>query len=214
LTLERRHCWLGGVKLEWPDCVNARDLGGLPTVDGGAIRPGALLRSDDHHRLTAAAVEQIKASGVRRILDLRRPSELATAPSPFAVDPVYRHVTLLAEVLDYDPPADSYGPLLDFNTGRLALAFGALADAPAGGVVVHCRSGRDRTGVLVALALAVAGVAPEVIAADYALTPGADAVAMLNTLRHADEKYGGVTAYLKKIGLRDEQVSAVRRRLR
>jgi protein-tyrosine phosphatase len=202
------------VKLEWPDCVNARDLGGLPTADGGAIRPGALLRSDDHNRLTPGAVEQIKASGVRGILDLRRPSELAVSPSPFAGDPIYRHVSVLAEVLGYDPPADSYGPLLDFNTGRIAAAFAALAQAPAGGVVVHCRSGRDRTGVLVALALSVAGVAPGVIAADYALTPGAEAGAMRNTLRHADTKYGGVAAYLRSAGVRDEQISAVRRRLR
>ena len=59
------------VKLDWPHCRNARDLGGLPTVQGARVRDGALIRSDHHARLTPAAVAGIRASGVRRIIDLR-----------------------------------------------------------------------------------------------------------------------------------------------
>ena len=202
------------MKLDWPDCKNARDLGGLPTVDGGRIRPGALLRSDHHGRLTPASIATIKASGVRRILDLRWPRELVSAPSPFAGDPVYLHVPMLSDEFDYEVPEDSYAPMMDFHTGRIAAAFAGLADAPAGGVVVHCHGGRDRTGMLVALALSVAGVPADQIAADYALTPDVHPDSIPNTLRHLDARYGGVTGYLRAIGVRDERISAVRRRMR
>ena len=202
------------MKLDWPGCDNARDLGGLPTIDGGVVRHGALIRSDHHFRLTPAAVSAIKAAGVSRILDLRWSWECDRYPSPFAADPVYRHVPLLADVLTYDPPHDTYAPMLDHNGARIADAVRELAAAPPGGVVVHCHGGRDRTGGLVALALAVAGVAPGVIADDYARTQGTDPAAMRNTLAHVDERYGGVAAYLDHIGVAQPAVTAVRTRLR
>ena len=91
--------------LDWPACRNARDLGGLPTQDGGRIRGGALLRSDHHTGMTPESVAAVRAAGVS---------------------------------------------LLDHNKERVAAAFRAVAEAPPGGVLVHCHSGRDRTGVLVA----------------------------------------------------------------
>ncbi|MEV4640531.1 tyrosine-protein phosphatase [Actinoplanes sp. NPDC049548] len=200
--------------LDWPGCRNARDLGGLPTMDGSRIRAGALLRSDHHARLSPGTVERIRAAGIARVLDLRWPRELAEHPSPFAGDPGYVHVPLLMDPISYEFTEDSYGPLLDHNQQRVASAFRAIADAPPGGVVVHCNAGRDRTGALVGLALAVAGVAPEVIAEDYALTEDTPAVAMLNTLAYADERYGGVEAYLRTIGVTQHEIDAVRERLR
>jgi protein tyrosine/serine phosphatase len=201
------------VKLDWPDCSNARDLGGLPTAGGGRIRAGALLRSDHHGRLTPAAVRSIRAGGVRRILDLRWSRECAADPSPFAGDPVYRHAPMLNETIDYVIPPFSYGPMLDHHKTRIGAAFGLLADAPRGGVVVQCHGGRDRTGVLVALALSVAGVDPEAVAEDYARSPARDALTMRNTLDHARDAYGGVAGYLLATGVTRPQVDAVRERL-
>ncbi|MFI1996473.1 tyrosine-protein phosphatase [Actinoplanes sp. NPDC020271] len=199
--------------VDWPDCENARDLGDIPTTDGRRIRPGALIRSDSHGRLTAATADAIRAQGVARILDLRRSRECAADPSPFAGDPFYRHVPLLADPLGYEPPPDSYAPMLDHNTVRFARAFHEIAAAPPGAVVIHCRGGRDRTGALAALLLAVAGVGPEDIAADFARTPGTVPEAMLNTLAHATTRYGGVPAYLAHCGLPDDDIAAVRERL-
>lgn len=201
------------VILDWPACRNARDLGGLPTRDGGRIRVGALLRSDHHTRLTPASVEAVRAAGVTRVIDLRWAAELARNPSPFAGDPIYLNLPLLMEEIDYDFPPDTYGPLLDHNPGHVAAAFRAIAEAPPGGIVVHCHSGRDRTGVLVALALSVAGVAPEAVAGDYALTKDSPAVNMLNTLAHAARKYGGVEPYLLGTGVEQRHLDAVRQRL-
>src|SRR5690349_12875602 len=100
----------------WSGCANARDLGGAPTVDGARIR------------------------------DLRWARECAADPSPFAGEPFYRHVPLLADPMGYDPPEHTYGPLLDHNPTRIADAFREIASAPPGTVVVHCHGGRDRTG--------------------------------------------------------------------
>jgi protein-tyrosine phosphatase len=202
------------VILDWPACRNARDLGGLPTMDGGGIREGALLRSDHHTAMTPADVAAVRAARVSRIVDLRRPAELAELPSPFAGDPIYTHVSMLMDVIDYEYPADSYGPLLDHNKERVAAAFRAIAEAPPGGVLVHCRGGRDRTGTLVALALTVAGVGPEVVAEDYACSEDCPAGTMINTLAHAEQVYGGVENYLLGIGVEQRHLDAVRERLR
>jgi protein tyrosine/serine phosphatase len=200
--------------LDWHGCDNVRDVGGLPTADGRRIRPGALIRSGHHAHLSAAAVRAVRSGRISLILDLRRAAELRTHPSPFARDPIYRHVPLLPDVLGYEVDPDTYGPMLDHNAERIRAAFVALADAPPGGVVVHCQAGRDRTGGLVALALAAAGVPAADIAGDYARTAGTDPAAMLNTLRHVDAVYGGADGYLRTIGVPPGHVRRVRDRLR
>lgn len=195
-------------------CDNVRDLGGSVTADGRRIRPGALIRSGHHAGLTAAAVAAVRAGGVALVLDLRRASELRRHPSPFAGDPMYRHVPLIEEVPAYEVDPGTYGPMLDHNAGRIRTAVEALADAPPGGLVAHSHAGRDRTGGLVGLVLAVAGVPDEVIAADYARTPGADPEAMRRTMRHLRDVYGGAAGYLRAIGVRDERAARLRDRLR
>src|SRR3954454_24677484 len=158
--------------LDWPECQNARDLGGLPTVDGLALRAAVFYRSDGLFRLSAAGVAAVRAAALARIIDLRWQREVEQDPSPFAGDAIYRHVPMLEDVLTYEVRHETYGPMLDHNQSRIADAFRALAAAPDGGaVVVHCHGGRDRTGVLVALALAVAGVPAGEIVADYGRSP-------------------------------------------
>jgi protein tyrosine/serine phosphatase len=200
------------MEIDWPSCVNVRDLGGLPARHG-ETRDGVLIRSDDLSLLTEDGIAAVRKIGVVRILDLRSDKEVKVQPGPFAEDPIYCHVPLLEDVLPYDPPAWTYAPMLDHNRNRIAQAFRALASAPEGAVVVHCRAGRDRTGGLIALALEIAGVRPEAIVADYARTAGTDPAAMRNTLDHLAERYGGATAYLENAGISAAELARVRRRL-
>ncbi|SCL15648.1 tyrosine-protein phosphatase [Micromonospora inyonensis] len=199
--------------LDWSGCGNARDVGGCFTFDGRRIRTGALLRSDSHERLTADTVQALRLGGVSRVVDLRWTWECEARPSPFVGDPVYRHVPMLDDVLPYTPPPDTYAPMLDHNHQRIGTAFRAVAEAPSGGVLVHCTAGRNRTGVLVALLLAVAGVAAGDVAADYGRTDGCSPQTMLRTLTHLDDRYGGVRAYLRRTGVRAATLTAVRDRL-
>ncbi|BCJ33169.1 hypothetical protein Athai_06720 [Actinocatenispora thailandica] len=199
--------------LDWAGCTNQRDVGGLRTVPGGRIRAGALLRSDRLDRLPPATVQAIRAGAIGRIVDLRWSWECAEHPSPFAADEVYRHVPMLDDVLDYEPPPDSYGPMLDHCQRRIGTAFRAVAEAPPGCVVVHCHAGKDRTGVLVALLLGVLEVEPDGIVADYARSDGCPAQTMRNTLAHLEHRYGGIVPYLRETGVDAESFRAVRQRL-
>ena len=201
------------MNVDWFGCRNARDLGGVPTINGRRIRPGALLRSDSHDRLTAVTVRAVRGGAVGCIVDLRWRWECDNHPSPFAGDAFYRHVPMLSDVLEYVPPPDTYAPMLDHNRQRIGEAFRTVAEAPPGAVVVHCQAGKDRTGVLVAMLLSVAGVAPDDIAEDYALTDGCSPQTMLNTLDHLGSRYGGAASYLVESGVATETLLAARGRL-
>lgn len=230
-------------ELAWPDCLNARDLGGLPTRDGRRTRPGALIRSDNLTRLTEVGVAAVRQAGVSRIVDVRSTRECAWHPSPFATDPLYVNLPLERDGGTWDPTwslDQGYVAMLERGPDLIAAAVGAIADAPPGAVVVHCHAGKDRAGNVVALALRVVGVAAETVAADYAvvdsrmrdhfaaqLTLVDDPVerdqlaesftarpeTMLAVLRHLDDTYGGVESYLRQGGLTSTQVDALTARL-
>lgn len=172
--------------LDWPACYNVRDLGGLPTVDGGTTRWRAVIRSDIPARLTAEGRQALIDYGVRTIIDLREPNQTVEEPSIFmtptgaANEPVYLnrqletrqpHVSALIEKGAQRPDftrADVYNIILDHYPELFAEAMRAIASARPGGVLIHCHGGKDRTGTICALLLGLAGVPDDVIAADYA----------------------------------------------
>lgn len=140
--------------LDWPGCVNARDLGGLRTADGATTRYGAIVRSDEVSGLTADGWAALVDHGVRTVVDLRDPAERAadTAPRPGVV------TTLdlpLEDELDDDFAATWTGagwdatPLympafLDRYPRKLAGVVTAVADAPPG--VCSCTAPSGATG--------------------------------------------------------------------
>src|SRR5206468_8651090 len=65
---------------------------------------------------------------------------------------------------------DVYLIFLERFNENVAAAIRAVANAPEGGVVIHCAGGKDRTGLLTAFLLHLAGVGTDEIAADYALS--------------------------------------------
>jgi protein-tyrosine phosphatase len=195
--------------MRWIDlegAVNVRDLGGLPTQDGGTTVAGRLLRSDNLQELSAADIATLVGDlGLTTVVDLRSSHELAAeGPAPLdAVDGV-RHVhhpvlPELGESTDIvaaallsrrdqdrsrypgDPAAGHYLGYLEDRPDQITGALRTIAHAP-GPVIVHCAAGKDRTGVVVALALSVAGVEPAAIVADYAAT-GERVEAILDRLR-------------------------------
>jgi protein-tyrosine phosphatase len=227
--------------LDWPGLVNARDLGGLPLEDG-RVREGALIRSESLTRLDEGGAAALRGAGVSRVLDLRRPGE-SPDPHPFAEEAIYLNLPVEdpADIKRHTGPmVDLYLDMVDARPELFAAAVGAIADAPDGAVVVHCAGGKDRTGLVTALALVIAGAEPEVVAADYALTQDRLAPLMeqalatvpeserlrfleyqatpasniLTVLRHLDDEHGGVEGYLRSGGLTDEQVGRLRDRLR
>jgi protein-tyrosine phosphatase len=212
--------------LAWDGCSNVRDLGGLRTEGGRETAWRAVVRSDSPDRLTAAGWEALAAYGIRTIVDLRNEDELGG--EPVGVD--YVHLPLDG-VEDAEFWAEwgsgpqfgtplYYRPHLERFPKRNAAAVRAIARAQPGGVLFHCVGGRDRTGQVAMVLLALAGVAPEEIAADYRLSgndEGDEFLAgrgtsstevILETLDGLD-----VETYLRASGVNDADLAAIRRRL-
>jgi len=66
-------------RLDFPALLNARDLGGYPTLDGSTTRWRSLVRSDDLSQLTSAGLEALSSYGIETVIDLRWPDEVAVA---------------------------------------------------------------------------------------------------------------------------------------
>lgn len=248
----------GSRTIVWDGCVNVRDLGGLPTEDGGQTRPGRVIRADNVGALTADGWRTLESHGVVRIVDLRWPEEVADDP-PRDVDIEVVQVSVLGETLDSslaylreldahlddvedvaDHYAWSYVEFLERNRERFGQAIAAVADA-GGPVVIHCMGGKDRTGLVAALLLRLAGVGLDEIGRDYALSgpnlvttlqvwldaaPSEEirrrreklsqtpASGMQRVIGSIESRYGSVADYLRAAGVSDTELDRLRGTLR
>jgi protein-tyrosine phosphatase len=211
--------------LVWDGCVNVRDLGGLPLEGGGETCFGVVVRADSIRGLTERGWQDLVDYGVRSAIDLRALDELAADPPVDAPIPVF-HVPLAPSNLDWPSMRAGYLGLLESCRPRFAEVMALLSRVETP-VVVHCQGGRDRTGLVVALLLALVGVDSETIAADHALSdeswaPYLDAFytdadteeererrrritapagrTMAEILQEIDRLYGGVRRYLEAEG--------------
>lgn len=159
---------------------NFRDLGGYRTRDGRTVRWGRLYRSDSLAKLQGADWDRFRGLGVRTVIDLRYPWEIdAKGRVPEAAGLAYVNLSVEHRPYDQaeiDPDLDPWRFLADrymevaldgAEELRQALDVIASEDAPQ---VFHCASGKDRTGLLAGLVLALLGVDEDDIAVDFALT--------------------------------------------
>jgi protein-tyrosine phosphatase len=246
-------------ELAWEGLLNVRDLGGHRTEDGAETKYGSVVRADSIRRLTDAGWQALLDYGIRTVVDLRGDYEMNEDP-PAHMDVEVVHVPFMeateaefAEMQEEVNAASDAAPDVATSTRDVYLIFlerfkrnvaagiRAVADAPEGGVVVHCVGGKDRTGLLTAFLLHLAGVGVEEIAADYALseqrlrprhaewfakaeteaelerlkriaqTPAKSIVGVFEEL---ERRYGSVEAYLRAGGLTDEDIERARARLR
>lgn len=229
-----------------PGLLNVRELGGHPTRDGATTRLRSLLRADDLVQLTDEGTQALADYGVRTVVDLRWPGEVAMKTHPLARNSNgvrYHQISLLAS--DEMQWASLSGEctkemwkcaVLEHTRPQLKEVLEVIGAADAAPLVFHCVAGKDRTGIIAALLLALADVEPEVIAADYAASSTLLAEAYLlrysnleraeifEALRCPEEgvhnmlaylaQYGGAAGYLSAIGLKDATIARLRARLR
>ena len=239
----RRHLPLAGT-------FNTRDIGGYTTAAGRQTRWGVYLRSDSLHRLSDADRGRLLDYGLRTVIDLRRSAEMQQELNVFfgSSEVTYCHHNMVGDIPMPErqtPPGLEeverkrwgYSAVLDKREAAVRDTLSALAAPEALPALIHCAGGADRTGLITALALGLAGVSYETIADDYALTARfnlprylerhpevnpatytwrdfqrdtCSSGVMLGVLRDLDLRYCGVEGYALHIGVRPAEIAALR----
>jgi len=205
-----------------------------------------VIRSDNISSLNADGVRAMWKYGVNTVIDLRTQTEATNFPSPFAAPdygPEYRNLPVIddafmARVNETEGIPQRYRLMVDHRQQAFGQIFSALAgiDGPA---VVHCYAGKDRTGLVAAMALSLAGADKDTIAADYAETDvhlaeryaewlasaSPERLAsmrdelrcqpewMLDLLGHIDREWGGVEPYLQAGGMDPNGIARLKAKL-
>jgi protein-tyrosine phosphatase len=232
---------------------NVRDLGGY-SFGSGRTQWRRVWRADGLHRVPPDGVAQLFDAGIRTVIDLRHGHELEDAPNPFRNHPEIDYIAIpLFDQLVPPGAADAaaerrsdvlfvlYCMALEERQDAIRKVLTTIADAREGAVLFHCTGGKDRTGIIAALILAVADVETASIVEDFALTKvaiapmvekilaeatahgtdvtswvpflGCEAETMQGMLEYIHEKYGSVTDYLRRTGMETGAIERLRLRL-
>lgn len=226
---------------------NVRDLGGYLNAQGAPVPMRRFLRGDCLHKLDEGEPERLHFEGLRLVVDLRTAREVRDAPSRLARQRGVAWVNLpLFDALSPDALAEvdvpeghplmaMYITAVETRGEAMRTILTRIGNVREGAVLFNCTAGKDRTGIIAALLLGLAGVSHTDIIADYALTQdyipelvseflsraranGRDveayatflespASAMAGMLEHIDNKYGSVMGYLDHIEVPNEVLS-------
>jgi protein-tyrosine phosphatase len=229
---------------------NVRELGGYRTTTGTVTRWGRFLRADLLGDIPPKSVAALVNYGIKTAIDLRAKDELLQRPSVLArsTEIEYFNHNLLGDdelpdvVRNYKTAsgmAGGYAWILEHRQPLIRDALSTLASPGAMPAVFFCAGGTDRTGIIAALLLGLAGVPSETIAQDYHLSAKALVVrwrslsrpdfvseeelasgkvqerlarteTMRLTLEYIDGVHGGVEGYTRTIGLTDGQAARLR----
>lgn len=216
--------------LALPGCLNLREIGGYQTSEGKQIKWRNLLRSDSLHNLPVSSQQQLIDYGVRTIIDLRSPSEVSSQEYTFSqiseID--YFNLPLVAdrsqiESIKQKTLLEHNCFFLEKHSSAIKEILETIASQPTA-VVIHCAAGKDRTGIIIALLLAIADVPVETIAEDYKLSDRylaplysqiralaiqhgfahlleSSPQTMVDIFTYLEGNYGGINNYLANIGI-------------
>jgi hypothetical protein len=153
---------------------NFRDLGGLRAGPLRRVRDGVLFRSDTLQALTDDDVTRlVDRLGVELLVDLRLgPETVSQGRGPLAAAEIcYLNAPLpTVPVTDLPPPEQTlhfYRANLDSRSPVLPTVVRLIAATAGRPTVLHCAAGKDRTGLVTALTLGLAGVDEDDIVDDY-----------------------------------------------
>ena len=159
--------------LGWDGVHNARDLGGLSIAGGGETRWGAVIRADSLGKLTPAgwAAPGLRRPHGHRSAQRRRGRAWARRdPGHGTIHLPHDAIALWDGYEEWQAGTPYYAGHLECFPERSARVIAAVAEAPPGGVAVHCVDGRDRTGLIAVLLLALVGVERQEILTDTPLS--------------------------------------------
>ncbi len=172
--------------LNLPGAFNVRDIGGYQTADGRQVRWGQVFRAGSLSYLTDEGLVQLQAWGIRTICDLRTSHEAETMPTLLPDGVTYRHIPLhergegrgrILATLTFRPHRINdlvlYGYInlmLEKRAHLIGDILRLIADPANRPILLHCTAGKDRTGLTIALLLALLGVPDDTILADFSLS--------------------------------------------
>lgn len=236
--------------------MNFRDLGGYQTHDGQTVKWQKIYRSDSLSNLSAMDLHRFKQLGITVDCDLRSGYEQQMAPDRINDDIKYVDVHVYPD--EGDPDEEVQAPhqvpqgnmlagiyqhvILNIHSQqmfkRVLAELLVLPDDQA--LVYHCSAGKDRTGMMSAIILALLGVDDDTIIRDYLLTnelydfarsrqlpsdnemgtlvakmnlTKGDGPVMRGFLDTINDGWGSMTAFVKEqLGLTDNEIRTLRQR--
>ena len=164
--------------------LNFRDVGGMPTENGGALKSGMIYRSEGPASFQEVHRKELAALAIRLVCDLRADTERNKDPNDWTETARFLNLDVTNDLrvetndgwrtLKNDPTPEGARNALNGNYAAIPAAIRphlkSLIDAIVDGetpVLVHCTAGKDRTGVMMAILLMALGVPHDVILADY-----------------------------------------------
>lgn len=228
--------------LQVESMTNIRDLGGYETQSGYYTKSHKFIRSTNPSKLTDEEKEYLYNYGIRLQIDLRSDFEIEQQPSSLIgyKDIEYIRIDLMKtknlnvlpkEIANYKDLAGFYIYMLEANKEQFKELFEVFYDHPYDAIMFNCSAGKDRTGVVAALLLDLAGCHEYDIVKDYSesyennlkvmskleelvdennrafleSTP----TMMMKFLDYLREKYGSAKEYLVQCGLEIEKIEEI-----
>lgn len=222
-------------RYNWNTTLNTRDLGHTPTLNGKFIKPYRFIRSDAPLTVSEDVKEFLLKHNITTIVDLRNENIVCFGPNAFVSDNrffCYNYpLSINAKMTNSESDViDNYCCMLE-NDPAIAGIFKTFANS-TGGVLFHCQEGKDRTGIISALLLLLAGVSDIDIYADYEISniylydmiKTAKKLLpdyllylkleyMENILSYLKEKYKTIENYLLSKGISDTEILKLKNKL-
>jgi len=221
---------------------NTRDLGGYETQEGSYTKTHKYIRAATPAHLSEEDKAYLYDYGVRIIVDLRGKNEIIQAPNQMRdyKDIQYYHIDLFGDEnaavvpqngMQFKDMGDLYCLMLDHLQSNIKAVFDLFLKHLDKTILFHCSAGKDRTGVIAALLMDLAGCHPYDIVKDYSESYEnnkpiydellklatrenehfllSDPLYMLKMLDHLTETYGSARGYLLDIGLSEEEIESL-----
>lgn len=217
--------------------LNTRELGGYRTDDGRYTRCDKLIWSDMQKYPNERDIAYLLDRQINTIIDMRGTDDVERAPSPFSRMEQFHYYNVPIEEGSGIPESVEAVPgsyMKIAAAANMVQVYRQIAHAPAG-VLFHCSAGKDRTGVVSAVLLLLAGVSDGDIVENYMITkvcnqerfallhqnfPEIDMNIvipreeyMVDFLRLFRDAYGDVETYLQAIGIRAGEIRLIKEKL-
>ena len=217
--------------------MNTRELGGYRTASGGLTRCGRILRSDEPLCPSAQDIAWLLERRITTIIDLRCRQDLDEKPSPFTGMPAFSYRSIPIQEGSAIPASTAAVPgsyLAIAQAANSRQVYRCIAHAPEG-VLFHCAAGKDRTGVVSAVLLLLAGVCEKDVIKNYMLTKEYNQKRFLRARRNFPDidiniiipheeymekflhlfraAYGDARQYLEKMDLSENEVQLITQKL-